>query len=282
MLEWALYWAAQGVPVFPVHSAVDGLCSCSRGSECTDVGKHPRTPKGLKDATTDAEQIKQWWRKWPEANIGGVTGGRLRILVVDCDPKNGGDASLFDLTEAHGGEWLNTLHVETGSLGSHLFFTYPADVELRNSAGKVAPGIDTRAEGGYVVLPPSLHVSGRRYRIAAAKPMQPAPVWLIEGLTRTPDQKPSNVTNFQERRTRRNSDGAIIPEGERNVRLFRVGCAIWGSGNVQDLTDLHARLLEVNAERCSPPMHDLDIAKIAGSIAARYSRGGLIKEGATA
>jgi putative DNA primase/helicase len=206
-----------------------------------------------------------------------VTGGGARLLVVDVDPKSGGDASLCDLAEVHGGEWLNTLHVETGSRGSHFFFVYPEGMELRNSSGKIAPGIDTRAQGGYVVLAPSLHASGRRYRLAGAKPIQVAPAWLLEDLTRSPEQKPARTIDFQERRARVVGAGALIPEGERNDGLFRVGCAIWGNGNAQDSSDLHVQLLTVNAERCSPPLTDAEVAQITGSV-ARYPRGVPITE----
>jgi len=279
MIEWAQEWARHGLAVFPVHSAFDGICSCPKGSECKSAGKHPKTATGLKEATTDAAQIARWWRKWPDANIGGRMGGAARLVAVDVDPKSGGDASLFDLVEAHGGEWLDTLHVETGSLGSHFFFTYPEGVELRNSANVLAPGVDIRAEGGYVVLPPSLHVSGRRYALKSAAPMQPAPAWLVEDLTRPRDQKPSVVVDFQERRTHTHGGGAIIGEGERNERMFKIGCAIWGGGNASDLTDLHAQLLQVNAERCSPSLTDAEVAEIVGSV-ARYPRGVPVPKGA--
>jgi hypothetical protein len=280
MLNAALYWARQGIPVFPVHTANDGICSCSQGSACKSAGKHPRTLNGLKEATTDEGQITRYWRRWSDANIGGVTGGAIRLLVVDVDPKSGGDASLCDLAEAHGDEWLDTLRVETGSRGSHFFFVYPEGIELRNSTGKLAPGIDTRAEGGYVVLPPSLHASGRRYMLEGAKPMQAAPQWLVDDLTRAPEQKPAQTIVFQERRPRSAGAGALIPEGERNDGLFRVGCGIWGSGGAQDPSDLHMQLLEVNAERCSPPLTDAEVARITGSV-TRYPRGLPITEGTT-
>jgi putative DNA primase/helicase len=280
LLEWALRWASQGIAVFPVHTAFDGICSCSRGSECRSIGKHPRTLNGLKEATTDPAQIRRWWQKWPDANIGGATGGAIRLLVVDVDPKSGGDASLCDLTEAHGQEWLNTLHIETGSRGSHFFYTYPPEIELRNTASKLAPGIDTRASGGYVVLPPSIHVSGRQYTIKEAAEMQSAPLWLVETLTRAPGELPAKVIDFQERRARPGGS-AVFAEGERNDGLFRVACAIWGSGGAKDITDLHMQALQVNAERCSPTLTDAEVAQVVGSV-ARYPRGVPIREGATA
>ncbi len=272
MIEWALEWARQGFAIIPVHSVMDGICSCSRGSECRTPGKHPRIMGWEKAATTDEAQIKRWFDKWPHSNIGAAMGGARRLVVVDVDPKSGGNASLHDLAAAHGDEWLKTLHIETGSLGAHFYFSYPADVELRNSASKIAPGIDIRGEGGQVVLPPSLHVSGRRYVVKEAAEIQPAPAWLIEELTRPADQKPSVVVDFQERRGAHTRGGGVIGEGERNDRMFRIGCAIWGKGQAEDLTDLHMQLLQVNAERCAPPLPDSEIAVIVGSING-YPRG---------
>lgn len=74
----ALKWARAGVPVFPLHSVFDGICSCRDGSECKSAGKHPRTKNGWMDATLDESQIAEWWRRWPLANVGGVTGSRSR------------------------------------------------------------------------------------------------------------------------------------------------------------------------------------------------------------
>ena len=72
LLSWALEWAKQGVPVLPLHSPTTGAgCSCGK-PDCGSVGKHPRTPNGLKAATTDAGTIAQWWGQWPDALDGCV------------------------------------------------------------------------------------------------------------------------------------------------------------------------------------------------------------------
>jgi hypothetical protein len=274
MLEWALFWADNGIPVFPLYSVTpEGICRCRDGAQCKSPGKHPKTFRGLKEATTDKSQIERWWRADPQANIGGATGGKARLLVVDCDPRHGGDASLHDLVEAHGPEWLDTLTHKTGAGGHHFCYTYPADVDLRNTANKLAPGIDTRAEGGYVVLPPSLHASLKRYELANLLQTRQAPAWLIEELTRDPKVAPSRVIDFQERRARQAPGAGVIPDGERNETLFKTGCAIWGQGEAQDSADLHMQLLEINGRRCSPPLADAEVARITGSIAGRYPRG---------
>jgi hypothetical protein len=198
---------------------------------------------------------------------------------VDVDPKSGGDANLCSLIEAHGDGWLDTFTQETGSRGSHFLFTYPPEIELRNSAGKLAVGIDTRAEGGYIVLAPSIHASGRRYAIANAGEIKPAPSWLIEELIRKPTEQPAVVVDFQERATPRG--GGLITEGTRNDRLFRVGCGIWGAGAALHKSDLYTQLLDENLARVSPPLDPSEVVQIVESI-MRYPRGVPVREGGAA
>ena len=156
-LEW---------PVVPLHTPQpDGTCSC-RKAECVErngVGKHPRTMNGLDDATTDPEQIRKWWGLWPDANIGVPTGADgSGLIVVDVDGPAGEEA----LTRY--GPIPPTPTVLTGK-GRHIYFAHPGDGrEIRNSGGrgqrKLGDLLDSRGDGGYVVVPPSLHASGRRYR----------------------------------------------------------------------------------------------------------------------
>lgn len=270
--EAALMWAARGVPVMPLYTPNEkGICDCRDGAKCKSPGKHPRTYTGLKEASTDTKQILKWFRQTPDANVGGLTGETSGLLVMDIDPKSGGDLSLTDLIEAYGDEWLDTLKVRTGSGGFHFFFEYPKGLDLRNTAGKIAPGIDTRANGGYVVLPSSKHASGNRYELLDDVRALPLPEWLLERLTATKTQPPAKVINFQARE--RATSGSVIPDGQRNNDLFKVGCAIWGKGEAEHLPDLHAQMLEVNARRCSPPLDDSEVAHLAANITARYARG---------
>ena len=115
----ALKYAALGLRVHPLHSIVDGHCSCDGGSACTHPGKHPRTPNGVKDATIDRKTIKAWWNKWPSANIGIATGRVSDIFVLDVDG-DVGKASLKKLKARHG-SLPKTVAVKTGR-GRHLYF----------------------------------------------------------------------------------------------------------------------------------------------------------------
>jgi hypothetical protein len=206
-------------------------------------------------------------------------GGPLRLIGVDVDPRSGGDASLCDLVEAHGDDWLETFTVRTGSLGNHFIFRLPGGVQPHRA--KLAPGIDLKAEGGYLVAPPSVHSSGRLYEVERNEYIAEAPAWMVEELTRS-EGEPSRVpVNFQAYRERRSSPGgAIIVEGERNERLFKVGCALWGKGEVGSHTELLQELMRVNLERVSPPLDSDEVYKIADSISGRYPPGVPIREGA--
>ena len=90
-LAAALDYGRRGWAVVPLHTLTGDGCSCGR-LDCSSPGKHPRIKTGADHsaASTDAEQISQWWSLWPDANIGLVTGRRSGLLVVDVDPRHGG------------------------------------------------------------------------------------------------------------------------------------------------------------------------------------------------
>ena len=179
----ALSYARRGWRVFPLQSLRAGRCTCGR-AECSTAAKHPLTKHGLKDATLDEAAIKTWWSRWPWANVGIATGEGSGIVVVDVDlPK--AHPSLALLLDG-GCSFPRTLTGLTGGGGVHLMFER-GDVSLRNSTSRLPgvavdlPGIDLRADGGYVVAPPSLHRSGERYQwLEPGAPLAPLPLWLRE------------------------------------------------------------------------------------------------------
>lgn len=164
----------------------DGYCTCGK-RDCTSQAKHPKwhrdlLPAGLKGASSDEKVIKQWWKLWPNANIGIVTGKQSRIYVLDVDVKDDGDKTLAALMEQYGG-LPDTLHAHTGGGGSHWIFEYPKGYDIGNTSGKLGKGLDTRGEGGYIVAAPSVHVSGGSYVWAVddwedIDPL-PMPGWLM-------------------------------------------------------------------------------------------------------
>jgi hypothetical protein len=154
----ALEYTRRGLAVFPVHHPRAGGCSCGRAA-CSDAGKHPvgrLAPHGFKSASRERGPVTAWWDAEPKANIAIVTGGD--IAVLDVDPRNGGDETLRRLLAEHGA-LPDTATSATGGNGTHYWFRKRRMLR----SGKLGPGLDLKADGGYVLVPPSLHVSGRVY-----------------------------------------------------------------------------------------------------------------------
>src|SRR5690606_215593 len=111
-------------------------------------------------ATTDPAAIRAWWSSWPRADIGIATGAESGIIVLDVDPKKGGDLSLVRLVERDG-PIVYVAHVHTGGHrpGDHYYLAHPGGRVKNgtNAFGDDFPGLDVRGDGGFVVAPPSLH-----------------------------------------------------------------------------------------------------------------------------
>ncbi len=159
----AALYCRKGLSVIPCcWPTPDGRCGCRRGHQDHDIGKRPLVDwKTYQEGPAHADQIDEWWTRWPEANIGIVTGAVSGIVVIDADgPK--GLASLQSLGPIS--TWVSKTGREEGGL--HVFFRHPGpDVRISNTAGRLPrlPGIDVRGDGGYVIVPPSRHRSGRAY-----------------------------------------------------------------------------------------------------------------------
>lgn len=219
-------------------------------------GKHPLTVNGLKDATTDSTWIRDWWEKHPQANIGILTGARSGIVVLDIDPRDGGEKSLRNLEEKYG-PLPDGPRVHTGGGGVHLYFSYPGTT-LKNKIG-LFTGVDVRADGGYVLAPGSNHKSGEIYRWQHAhKPtdleIPPLPEWL---LNRMHSDHPVSVGL---------NHGDRIPSGQRNATLASLGGVMRARGMSQGAID--AALLAENQHRCNPPLQNSEVHNIAASIAS--------------
>ncbi len=198
MLAPALGYARRGLAVLPVWWPLpDGRCACAIGTgrqDCPSPAKHPIAAlarSGVRDASRDARVIVAWWSFAPLANVAVATGPVSGLVVLDLD--RGGDASLRRL-EAEHGALPRTVCCITGSGGSHLWF-HSREPGLRNRV-RIAPGLDVRAEHGYVLAPPSLHASGRRYRWSkqaglGRTPIAALPAWLAALLRPPPPAEPA-------------------------------------------------------------------------------------------
>jgi len=145
--------------------------------------KRPATRHGFKDATTARAAIVKAWTENPAANVGVATGEVSGLVVLDEDPRSHGDASLRELLRVHG-DLPQTLVADTGGDGAHYFFRRP---EGGVRSGVLAPGLDVKADGGYVVVAPSVHPSGGAYRWRsdpATTPIAECPDWIVSAMNR--------------------------------------------------------------------------------------------------
>ena len=161
LLGGALHLAELGLPVFPCHSPSRSECSCGKLG-CGSAGKHPRIKGWQRAATCNADQIRTWWARWSDANIGVATRG---LLVIDIDA--GGDQSLRQLEQLYG-SLPPTMTVSTGGPGTHLYYRRPPERKIACNVRRLGPRIDVRGDGGFVIAPPSRHRSGDLYTLQVA------------------------------------------------------------------------------------------------------------------
>ncbi|MEL7658823.1 MAG: bifunctional DNA primase/polymerase, partial [Bacillota bacterium] len=261
-LERALSYAKKGISVIPLCWITDkGVCSCKKGEECSSPGKHPKTKNGYKDGSADEDVITAWWEKYPDANIGIVTGKATDIIVIDIDPRNGGNETLKKLIAEYG-ELPDTCIVKTGGGGRHYYFKYPTDIKtIKSSLGQ---GVDIKADGGYVVAPNSNHISGGNYRWKKGSMTGfelaelPAP-WVKCLTTQISDNGSLAKNKIPE----------IIIEGERNNTLFDVAARLRATGFDEDEI---TSMLRIANERCVKPLKESELSNIAASV-MRYEAG---------
>jgi hypothetical protein len=162
-LAQALAYADRGWAVLRIYGIHQGRCMC--GKDDCNAGKHPWTEHGFKDATTDPTTIQCWFLATPQANVGIATGAVSGLVVLDVDPRHGGEESLRRL-EARYGPLPPTAEVASGGGGRHFYFQHPGPETVVRTRAKFDefPGLDLKADGGCVVAPPSVHATGHRYR----------------------------------------------------------------------------------------------------------------------
>ncbi|MFD4141164.1 bifunctional DNA primase/polymerase [Streptomyces sp. NPDC058572] len=246
LLSAALDAAARGWPVLPLRPggkrpALHGENACTGTGPC--AGGHV---KWEQRATTAPDRIHAAWSAGA-FNVGIAT-GPAGLLVVDLDkPKTNSNAdtpcgvtTFRALCERTGQEVPTTRTIRTASGGQHLYFTAPAGVRLSNSAGTLAPLVDTRAHGGYVVAPGSITPAGT-YEVVDDRPPAPLPEWLYARLTARQATRALTAAPAASRSSRcaaaaLNAETAAVAtatEGGRNARLLAGARAVgrfvaWG------------------------------------------------------
>lgn len=254
LCEAAVYYAELGYAVFP----------------CMPGGKNPATATGFKEATTDVEQVRQWWSRNPNYNIGIATGD---LFVLDLDPGNTWMQDDLDrLAElANGGPIARTPRG-----GWHYFYREPEGHHWGSSISKLAANVDTRGRGGYVVAVPSRRItdSGTLHYhwspdfelTTSVDELPEPPEWLIGQL----DELEASRGHRGNQDATNSKEVESIGEGQRNATL----ASLAGSMRYRGLSPsvIETALLAANRENCKPPLPDEEVRKIAQSV-GRYDTG---------
>jgi len=218
-------------------------------------GKAPLTRRGVKDATADLAIVDEWWRRWPQANIGLALPRGL--IVVDIDSQD----ALARL-DALGISLPSTVRATTGK-GRHLWYRVGRRI-VRNRIG-LWPEVDVKAPGGYVVAPPSVHASGATYRWIVPlerHSIAEVPRDLLDRLTAS-QRRGRSVEQWMPR-----IRGPIV-EGRRNQTLAEVSGLLFRKLPAP----IAAELAQCWAQQMlRPPLPDREVRRTIESIAGREGR----------
>lgn len=242
------YYTLGGLEIFP----------------CDANGKKPLTKHGFKDASADELVINDWWDKYPDANIGLPTGKINNLVVVDVDVKNDADgmASLKQLQDECGE--FNTRIVHTPSGGLHFYFSYPDDANTIKNRTNMKPGIDIRADGGYVIAPGS-SIGGNYYEFDDEyKEISELPQNLLEMLTNSSSSVRVGFNDYEV------SAGEVtygVEQGSRNHSVFRLASKLRG----EDVPlDVAKNQILIAAHNCNPSLPESEALRCLDSAYSLY------------
>lgn len=252
MLDAALSYAARGWAVFPLQPH----------------GKDPLDgSSGFKDATTDAAKIRKWWGRFPDMNVGMATGAASGgVVAVDVDENDlKGKHGMDTLTawEGERGALPETPMSITGSGGYHILLHVDGPCPCSTNAEK---DVDIRGDGGYIVLPPSVHPNGNSYEWELDPDEVPVADADENALAFIGSVRPSHFGEWSEFEVPES-----IPEGERDEQIFRLASSLRAKG--MDAKLMETICLEVNRDRCVPPLSDAKVrAKVRSAMRYRPGR----------
>lgn len=266
MLELALWYASEGVAVFPLRSE----------------RKDPVLPGGFKSATRDETQIRDWWTEYPQANIGGHPGANRVVLDVDGPDHNERDDAPNGFESVEGYDLPETFKCYTGSGGEHHWFRLPGSEEewstYKTTQTRALPGVDLRGAKGYVVLPGSIHPNGQPYlldvdgekvdprtldKLPSLHGLSVAPGWLLDLCRGTSTGQPTKERG-KAKETLQELLNNPPEEGGRNDWLTRVA-GHYAHRYAQD-RDKFERCVADAGNKTTPPMDSDEVARVAESI----------------
>lgn len=254
-------WMAAGWAILPCHSIRNGSCSCG-SDDCASQGKHPRLFNGVKGASKNLEVVTGWAQQWPDANWAVATGAPSGIIVADLDRKSSDGFKSFDdlLTELRVSK-PDTFEVRSGSGGRHVFFAWNG-APIRNRVN-LRPGLDVRADGGYVLLPGSNHISGGTYEVENRDRLAYLPDQLARLLN-----SGSSMSAIADLSTDDILEG--VDEGSRDEVMFAAACR-WRR-QLKNNRAAVTTLVLAAAAACTPPFpEDEALKKVSQAFAQDHS-----------
>ena len=251
--EQLLHFARMGFYIFPIISG----------------GKIPfKGTRGHKDATIDEKIILGWHENNPSCNWAIACGKISGVIVVDIDPRNGGEESIADVVERYGKSVVAPT-VKTGGGGYHYYYKYDDYVGLNN--GPILDGIDIKTDGGYVLIPPSRTKDDYTWaegRSLTEVSLPSLPEWIVEA-AKSREETDTKVRLVPQRY----DSGYKIAKGSRNQTLASFAGVMRNRGASEQT--ICAALVQHNNDFCDPPLKDEEVRKIAGSV-SRYEPGPVV------
>jgi hypothetical protein len=289
LIAIACEYARRNWHVFPCHTLEGDKCSCGNPN-CGDIAKHPLTEHGCKDASIDVMQLDRYFTgDYNSANIAIATGSISGVMVLDVD-----NPTALKQLEQQYGSLPKTVVCQTGSGGKHYYFRHDQRCDKLKNAVKFAGALDVRANGGYVLLPPSLHKSGNRYEWLVSPDdceLAELPDWLYDLMPKRNEALPiarkeqtaTNGISVKHEAKKKDSIGGVglltignAPTDTERLSLYLKSCppAISGEGGHKHTYATICRVVELFGNmndddilsaldtwnsRCSPPWKDSDL-----------------------
>ena len=280
----AVAYAKLGWAVLPLYGIKNGHCACGK-KDCHSAGKHPQLLDGVKGAQKDPFNVGVWFDPdpmigYPDANIGIACGEASGFFVLDVDGPEG-EQSLQVLETKHGALPF-TVQQRTGSGGRHLFFKMP-NADIRPKVRLMA-GLDVRGNDSYIVVAPSMHISGNRYEWIVdpfTHEIADPPEWLVRFVLTGQDEEPAYTKGelirvAPSKLTSKHTDdewaemATSLFEGQRNSTLYTYAYHLLGHGIGPK--EAMAILFALNETYGTPPLDEKELMTLMKSALKTHPR----------